>query len=171
MLKLLTTLRPSVAIAATIGAVAMGTFVQANPANPAAQSVQAKHTANSTTGTRRYGSGHVALEKQVETVSGESELALAEHLVKSGAKFYGAYWCSHCSKQKSLFGAVAAAKLPYIECAKDGVDSQRALCAQKKIQMFPSWVVDGKIFPGTRELKDIAELTGYQGPMNFKYRK
>ncbi len=127
--------------------------------------------AHSNTEVRRYGSGHVALDTKIETVSGEAEVALAEHLTKIGAKFYGAYWCTHCAKQKSLFGAAAAAKLPYVECAKDGENSQRELCKQKKIQMFPTWVVNGQILPGTRELKDIAKATGYTGSMNFKYHK
>jgi hypothetical protein len=51
---------------------------------------------------------------KVETVSGKAETALAQHLLASGAKFYGAYWCSHCQKQKSLFGATAAANLPNV---------------------------------------------------------
>jgi glutaredoxin len=120
---------------------------------------------------RRYGKGQVVLDADSATVSGVSEIALVEHLVKSGAKFYGAYWCSHCTKQKSMFGAVAAAKLPYVECAKDGENSQRQLCKDLNIRMFPTWSIDGKMVEGTRELKEIAERSGYQGPMNFKYRK
>ncbi|MFQ5851026.1 MAG: vitamin K epoxide reductase family protein [Candidatus Binatia bacterium] len=38
-------------------------------------------------------------------------LALAEHLTKGGAKFYGAYWCPHCENQKRIFGA-SAYRLP-----------------------------------------------------------
>jgi hypothetical protein len=120
---------------------------------------------------RRFGTGQVVLDANGETVSGESEIALVEHLIKSGAKFYGAYWCSHCNKQKSMFGAAAAAKLPYIECAKDGENSQRQLCKDLRIRMFPTWSINGKMVEGTRELKDIATLAGYEGPMNFKYRK
>jgi glutaredoxin len=120
---------------------------------------------------RRYGKGEVVLDGESETVSGASELALTDHLIKTGTKFYGAYWCSHCAKQKSMFGAEAAAKLPYVECAKDGINSQRQLCRDKQVRMFPTWIINGKLVPGTRELKDIATLTGYQGPMNFKYTK
>jgi hypothetical protein len=120
---------------------------------------------------RRYGKGQVVSDADGETVSGASEIALVEHLIKSGAKFYGAYWCSHCAKQKSMFGAAAAAKLPYVECAKDGENSQRQLCKDLVIRMFPTWSINGKMFEGTRELKDIAALANYQGPMNFKYHK
>jgi glutaredoxin len=113
----------------------------------------------------------LASEPLLDTVSGKAETELVEHLVAQDVKFYGAYWCDHCQRQKSLFGAEAAAKLPYVECAADAEKSQRQLCKEKKIQMFPTWVIDGKYFTGTKDLKEIAKLTGYQGSMNFKYRK
>jgi hypothetical protein len=135
------------------------------------QSASPQLIAGETAKPRRYGKGQVVLDADSATVSGPAEIALVEHLVKSGAKFYGAYWCSHCNKQKSMFGSAAAAKLPYIECAKDGENSQRQLCKDLNIRMFPTWSIDGKMIEGTRELKDIAERSNYQGPMNFKYRK
>jgi hypothetical protein len=113
----------------------------------------------------------VALTAKVETTSGTAEIALAEYLAVNDVKFYGAYSCSHCQKQKSLFGAVAASKLLYVECAPDGENSQRQLCKDKRIEMFPTWIVKGQYFPGTRDLKQLAEMTGYTGPTNFKYRK
>ncbi len=143
--------------------------VRANPdLDPQVEASSATKSLPTNPKVRRYGRG-LALDTEIKTVSGDAETALVEHLVKIGAKFYGAYWCSHCTKQKSLFGAVAATKLPYIECAKDGQNSQRELC--KKIQMFPTWSINGELFQGTRELKDIASASGYNGPMNFKYRK
>ena len=119
---------------------------------------------------RRYGR-NIASKVKVDTVSGVAETALVEHLIAKDVKFYGAYWCSHCQSQKSLFGAVAAAKLPYVECAADGENSQRQLCKDKDIKMFPTWVIDGKYFTGSKDLKEIAELTGYKGAKNFKYKK
>jgi hypothetical protein len=44
-----------------------------------------------------------------------------------GAKFYGAFWCSHCYDQKVQFGAQAAELLPYVECFPDGYRCVRAL--------------------------------------------
>jgi hypothetical protein len=114
---------------------------------------------------------NVSLGAKIETSSGPAEIALAEYLAENNVKFYGAYWCAHCQQQKSLFGAVAASKLPYVECAEGGENSQRQLCKEKNIQMFPTWAIKGKLLPGTLELKKIAELTGYKGPMNFKYQK
>jgi hypothetical protein len=79
------------------------------------------------------------------------EAKFAEFLNKRGAKFYGAYWCPHCTNQKRLFGEEAQSAVPYVECARD---------AQ----------IDGQLYPGSRELKDLAKLTGYKGSVKFKYR-
>ena len=148
--------------------------VQANPTLP---------TGGSTTSARQSlvnqtskpapssNSNQRAAAPPIDTVSGAAETALVEHLIANNVTFYGAYWCNHCQQQKSLFGAAAAAKLPYIECAADGEKSQRQLCKQKNIQMFPTWVINGKYFTGTKDLQEIAKLTGYQGAANFKYRK
>ncbi len=119
---------------------------------------------------RRYGR-KIALGAKVETVSGRAEIAFAEHLAAQNIKFYGAYWCSHCQRQKSYFGAAAAAKLPYVECAKDGENSQRELCRTKNIQMFPTWEINGQNVPGAKSLKDLAVLTGYKGSMKFTTQK
>jgi len=36
-------------------------------------------------------------DETVDTGDAAAELALAECLTESGAKFYGAYWCPHCN--------------------------------------------------------------------------
>jgi thiol-disulfide isomerase/thioredoxin len=108
---------------------------------------------------------------KIETVSGNAEIKFAEYLAANGIKFYGAFWCSHCKEQKSLFGAVAARKLLYIECDKNGENSQRQLCKDINIQMFPTWIIKGKYYPGSKNLKELAELAEYQGSTNFKYKK
>jgi|GEM_PF-1562720 len=147
--------------------------VQANPSIPTGgNTIPARESAVDRTPKLQVNSTKsTASEPPVATVSGTAETGLVEHLVVRNVQFYGAYWCGHCQQQKSLFGAVAAAKLPYIECAADGEKSQRQLCKSMNIQMFPTWVIDGKYFTGTKDLKEIAKLTGYQGSMNFKYQK
>jgi glutaredoxin len=155
---------------ATVVGMAIGTFtapiaqVQAKPSTERTQSV------TNETKPVRYGRS-IALGSRIDTVSGAAEIALAEYLAKQGVTFYGAYWCSHCKNQKSLFGATAAAKLLYVECDKNGENSQRELCRKKDIKTFPTWAIDGKYIEGTRDLKEIAERTGYTGSTNFKYQK
>ncbi|MDX2231397.1 MAG: vitamin K epoxide reductase family protein [Leptolyngbyaceae cyanobacterium bins.349] len=113
----------------------------------------------------------------VANTSGAAEIQLAKHLKQVGAKMYGAYWCPHCHDQKELFGKEAAEIYPYIECAADGKNPQPELCQQtaNKAQTqtgqpfgFPTWEINGKFYPGTQSLTDLARISGYQGPQNFK---
>ena len=106
----------------------------------------------------------------ITTTSGEAETALAKHLTVTGAKKYGAYWCPHCYDQKQLFGKEAFAEVNYVECAADGKDPQREACLAAGIQSFPTWEIDGKFYPGTKTLAELAELSGYEGNKEFKYK-
>jgi len=104
----------------------------------------------------------------VTTPSGEAEVALAQHLTESGAKMYGAYWCPHCHDQKSLFGKDAYKKIPYIECADDGQNSQAAVCrAIPEVKGFPTWAVNGQFLEGSQTLEALATASNYDGPTNF----
>lgn len=82
----------------------------------------------------------------------------AECLESSGAEFYGTFWCPHCQSQKKMFGS-SKQYLPYIECAnKDG--SQNALCKEKGIEGYPTWVFpDGSRLSGEQSLEILAEKT------------
>jgi protein-disulfide isomerase len=103
----------------------------------------------------------------VTTSSGAAELALVEHLNQVGAREYGAYWCPHCHQQKQLFGKEAGKKINYIECDPKGVNSQTQLCIQKGIKGYPTWEINGKLYPGVKTLEQLADLTNYQGSRNF----
>lgn len=65
--------------------------------------------------------------------SGPREMKIAKALKEKGAKMYGAYWCSHCFEQKQRLGAEAMCLIPYIECAKEGENSQAPLCKANKV--------------------------------------
>lgn len=106
----------------------------------------------------------------ITTVSGEAEIALAEHLSKIGAKEYGSFNCGHCYNQKLLFGAEAVEKLNYVECNPNAPKNQAELCVQAKIEGTPTWEINGKQYPGTQSLEQLADLSGYDGPRNFKNR-
>lgn len=82
---------------------------------------------------------------------------LASCLRDKGVKFYGAHYCSHCTKQKQMFGEDAA-KLPYIEC--EGTPKNPA-CAQAKITGYPTWVFpNGKRLTGAVNLEQLKEEAG-----------
>ncbi|RMF21326.1 MAG: hypothetical protein D6756_12675 [Cyanobacteria bacterium J083] len=107
---------------------------------------------------------------EITTTSGEAEIALAKYLSSQGVKKYGAFWCPHCYEQKQLFGKEAFKIINYIECDPRGKNPQRELCVAAGIKSFPTWEIKGKLYPGTKSLQELAKLSGYQGPSNFKYK-
>jgi uncharacterized membrane protein/thiol-disulfide isomerase/thioredoxin len=111
---------------------------------------------------------------EVTTTSGEAEIALAQHLAKVGAKEYSAYWCPHCHEQKLLFGKEAEEvinKDVKVECDPGGLKAQPELCKAAKIEGFPTWIINGKSYSGVQNLEQLAKVSGYTGPRNFKYFK
>jgi uncharacterized membrane protein/thiol-disulfide isomerase/thioredoxin len=104
----------------------------------------------------------------ITTNSGPAEISLAEHLKKVDAKMYGAYWCPHCHDQKQLFGQQAFAKVPYIECDSNGPNAQPDLCKAAKIEGFPTWKIKDKSLSGAQALTELAKVSAYSGPQNFK---
>jgi len=101
----------------------------------------------------------------VKSASTPATLALADHLTRTGAVMYTAYWCPHCHEQKELFGKEATARLKLIECAPDGQNSQAALCDRKGIKGYPSWEIRGRLDSGVKPLSKLAELSGYKGSL------
>lgn len=89
------------------------------------------------------------------------EARLAEHLTEEGATMYGAFWCPHCSDQKDLFGS-AVDDVPYVECDPEGEDAQPQLCRDKNIKGYPTWEIDGELYPGTRSLEELAQLSNFE---------
>lgn len=107
---------------------------------------------------------------KISSVSGEDEIALAQHLTATGVKKYGAFWCPHCFEQKQLFGEEAFDQVTYIECAEGGKDPQPNVCSAAGIQSYPTWEIDGKFYPGIKTPEELADLTNYQGNREFKYK-
>lgn len=88
--------------------------------------------------------------------------ALAQHLVKNNAKFYGAYWCPHCAEQKEMFGA-SGHRLPYIECSPQGRRGSQALeCRDAGIRVYPTWIINGRRLEGVLSISRLSELTNFQ---------
>jgi glutaredoxin len=89
------------------------------------------------------------------------EQRLAEHLTEQDITMYGAYWCPHCNTQKELFGP-AVKSIQYVECDPEGENAQPQLCRDKNIAGYPTWEIDGQLYPGTHSLEELAELSGFQ---------
>ncbi len=103
-----------------------------------------------------------------ETVSYEQQVAI--HLRQTHAQFYGAYWCPHCADQKALFKA-AAADLPYVECDPQGENPQPDLCEAKQIQGYPTWEINGQLYPGVRSPLELAALSDYKPETDSSFRE
>jgi hypothetical protein len=102
--------------------------------------------------TKRYSAPAISTESSTRAV------ALAEKLQALDAKMYGAYWCSHCIDQKELFGKQAFSKIQYVECSKDGVNTNFAMCKANDVPGYPSWQIQGKLYPGEQELDELEDL-------------
>ncbi|MBW4632329.1 MAG: vitamin K epoxide reductase family protein [Iphinoe sp. HA4291-MV1] len=104
----------------------------------------------------------------ITTTSGAAEIELARHLTKIGTKEYVAWWCPHCHEQKQLFGKEAYPEIKKIECDPKGKDARPDLCKAANIQGYPTWEINGKQYPNVQSLDKLAQVSGYQGPRNFK---
>ena len=100
----------------------------------------------------------------VKGVSTPDELALAQYLKKKGAKFYGAYWCPFCTRQRAMFGAAGVRALPYVECASDGYGAQRC---PPQVTGFPTWEIDGQFYSGLKTLTQLQSLAGFDAAVVF----
>lgn len=91
--------------------------------------------------------------------------ALAQHLAKIDAKFYGASWCPHCKEQKKMFGADAD-RLPYVECSLQGTGGPQApICRTMNIQSYPTWIINGRRHEGVLMPEELAKLSGFEEPV------
>lgn len=89
--------------------------------------------------------------------------ALASHLERSGAKFYGTFWCATCQEQKRLFGT-SAERLPYVECTPDGRNGLLArVCIEEKISRYPTWIIREKRYPQILNIEELTRLSRFRG--------
>mmetsp|Transcript_25435 Transcript_25435/g.33211 ORF Transcript_25435/g.33211 Transcript_25435/m.33211 type:complete len:405 (+) Transcript_25435:76-1290(+) len=100
----------------------------------------------------------------ITTSSSAQAIRLSERLKALDAKMYGAYWCSHCYDQKQAFGKEAYKNIKYIECSKKGVNSETDKCQIRDVPGYPTWEINGELYPGERSLdmleKIVDEVTG-----------
>lgn len=78
----------------------------------------------------------------------------AKCLTEKGVIMYGTEWCPHCKNQKAAFGN-SFEYVNYIDC-----DKNRDACIRAGVQGYPTWVIDGKSYPGEQPLFDLSSLAG-----------
>ncbi|XP_050372570.1 thiol-disulfide oxidoreductase LTO1 [Argentina anserina] len=102
---------------------------------------------------------------EITTPSSPFAISLAKHLNAIGAKMYGAFWCSHCVEQKQMFGREAAKELNYVECFPSGFRKGTIMakaCIDAKLEGFPTWVINGEVLSGEKDLLELAEASGFE---------
>ena len=86
--------------------------------------------------------------------SAEPTAEFAQCVSESGAVMFGTDWCSHCTEQKELFGEYFEL-VEYVNC-----DYNRLLCDEAGVRGYPTWIINGESYPGTKPLETLAGLTG-----------
>lgn len=102
---------------------------------------------------------------EITTPSIPFAVSLAKHLNSIGAKMYGAFWCSHCVEQKQMFGREAAKELNYVECFPGGYRKGTIMakeCIDAGLEGFPTWVINGKVLSGEKDLLELAKESGFE---------
>ncbi|MBM3271643.1 MAG: vitamin K epoxide reductase family protein [Candidatus Sericytochromatia bacterium] len=136
----------------------------------------------------------------IDTESGPAEIALARSLAERGSVMYGGFDCPHCVQQKLLFGKEAWKIVPYFECDPRSPQANEQACDDARVAQYPTWVLamppedyrilkvpeEGKPIPeltpvpiedlvlnkfeGVQDLEDLANITDYMGPREFRRR-
>ena len=84
----------------------------------------------------------------------------ARCLSEKGAKFYGAFWCSHCQDQKEMFGN-SERLLPYVECSTADGQGTTVECQRDGITAYPTWIfAGGERVTGVLSPEQLSEKTG-----------
>ncbi|MBD1912989.1 hypothetical protein [Leptolyngbya sp. FACHB-8] len=97
-----------------------------------------------------------------------AEVALANHLQQTGARMYAAYWCGYCQRQQAMFGSEAVQQLEIVECDPRGTNPQVDRCRTANVGSFPTWQINGRLYPGLQSMTRLADLSGYSGPRTFR---
>jgi hypothetical protein len=83
----------------------------------------------------------------------------AQCIAASGAKMYGAYWCTHCQDQKAMFGD-SWQYTNYIECGVVNSNGQTEVCRAAGVTSYPTWDFNGTRVLGTLTLAQLSTRTG-----------
>jgi hypothetical protein len=68
-----------------------------------------------------------------------------------------------CTRAAQVLGVEATEEyLTYVECDKKGANSKRDFCKEKKVPGFPTWEINGELFPGEKSLEDLAKISGFK---------
>jgi hypothetical protein len=75
-------------------------------------------------------------------------------LTEKNAIMYGTEWCSHCQNQKKMFGS-SFEYVNFVDC-----DANPTACDVAGVTGYPTWQINGELYPGVQSFYDLAKLTG-----------
>lgn len=84
-------------------------------------------------------------------------IPLGELLGRHGAIMYGTYWCPACSWQRRQLGEEFS-QIEYVECDPAGENARPDRCNAANVRVYPTWQIDGQIYPGGMSLEQLASL-------------
>ena len=92
-----------------------------------------------------------------KTIGQETPQQQLMNCIASKATLYSSKYCPHCQNQKAILGN-------YLSLFKDidCLDNPKA-CDEAGISQYPTWIVNGKLYPGVKSINQLKELTGCQG--------
>lgn len=97
----------------------------------------------------------------VTTISGNSYVMdLAKALKSASAVMYCSNQSSDCDGQKALFGD-AAQELDHVECNSSDQSANLDECVGQNIQVYPTWVYQGKQYVGLQSLAELAKMINF----------
>lgn len=87
---------------------------------------------------------------------------LAKCLTQSGAKMFGAYWCTHCQNQKRSFGD-SFQYIKYVECALAVGNEPAQECKDAGIKVYPTWIFgNGERVEGEMSVEQLMQKSSCQ---------
>lgn len=77
--------------------------------------------------------------------------------IASKATLYSSKYCPHCQDQKAILGN-------YLSFFKniDCLDNPQK-CDEAGVDRYPTWQIDGKLYPGVKSINDLKKLTNCEG--------
>ncbi len=88
--------------------------------------------------------------------------ALAKYMSEKGAVMFGSEYCGHCSAQKEDFGD-SFEYIDYVECGESTNPNYNLdECNANELSGVPTWIYQGKQYPGHQSLQKLAEIVGYE---------
>lgn len=77
---------------------------------------------------------------------------VAQCLSETDAILYGTLTCPHCIDQKNMFGEYVS-KIEFVNCEQNLQE-----CLEKGVNAYPTWIINGRSYVGTRDLKTLYNL-------------